>query len=285
MQIRTGARLLAAGALIAAAALAPSRAAAQQFRFGGVPWGISGDSLRPRVEGLGFRHVRTFENGDMRFRSDADVVVQAGFAGGKLVNVMEVRPIEVTAVEARFAAVTDSLKRALGAPGGTRPLIHLWERAFTYLEVSADSGIGGDPPAVRLWYRGPGGDQETFQRLGQTDVFAALDSTWVVLARLDDRRLSLEAASIARRPDGSYRARIRIDHTEIQRDPSGSFDNILYGFDIDCAGRRLQMRSRAAYAGKRQVRNDGGTTVWVPVRRGTFNEALLESVCAYVARK
>lgn len=285
MQLWTGARLLAAGASIAGAALAPSRAAAQQFQFGGVPWGISADSLRPRVEGLGFRHVRTFENGDMRFRSDADVVVLAGFASGKLVSLEEARPIERTALEARFAAVADSLKKALGAPSATRPLGALWERGFTFLEVNADSGSGGEPAAVRLWYRGPGSDHESLQRLGEVDPFTALDSTWVVLARDDDRRLALEAASIVRRTDGSYRTRVRIDHSDMQRDPTGAYDNIIYGFDVDCARRRYQMRSRAAYAGKRQVRNDSGATVWAPLRRGTLEESLVESVCAYVARK
>lgn len=237
------------------------------------------------MEGLGSRHVRTFENGDMRFRSDADVVVLAGFAGGKLVSLEEARPIERTAVDARFAAVTDSLKKTLGAPSATRPLAVLWQRGFTFLEVNADSGRGGEPPSVRLWYHGPGSDHETLQRLGDVDPFAALDSAWVVLARDDDRRLALEAASIVRRTDGSYRARIRIDHAETQQDPSGAHNNIVYGFDIDRAGRRLQMRSRAAYAGKRQVRKHSGATVWARVRRGTFEESLLDSVCAYVARK
>lgn len=284
MRIRTGARLLAACALIAGAALAPMRAAAQQIKFGDVPWGISADSLRPHAEGLGFRHVRTFENGDMRFRSDADVVLVGVFAAGKLVSVSEARPIGGAAVEARFAAVTDSLKRALGAPAETRPLAALWERGFTFLEVSADSGIGGEPPSVRLWYRGPGSEAVLQERLGSADPYPALDSVWVVLARADEGRLALEAASIARRADGSYRARIRMDHAKIQEDPTGPYDNILYGFDIDCAGRRLQMRSRAAFAGKRQVRNDSGATIWTPVRRGTFEESLLESVCTYVAR-
>ena len=276
----------AAGCAAAFALLALPRAAgAQQFRFQNVPWGITADSVRPRMEALGFRHVRTYENGDMRFRSDADVVIGAAMEMGKLVHIVESHPLVSGSLDARFSAVVDSLKQVYGTPDDTRPLAALWQRGFTYLQLHADSARGSEPAGIRFWWRGPGGDAAAMRRAGEGDSFAPLDSAWLVLVSMPERRLAIETASISRRADGSYRTRIRIDHAQMQHDPTGSFDALIYGYDVDCAGNRLQMRSRTAFVRGRQVRSDGGATVWVPTRQGTMQREVVRLVCEYVRRR
>jgi hypothetical protein len=277
-------RAAARVAALALLACLPRMAQAQQFRFADLPWGMAADSVRPRVEALGYRHVRTYENGDLRFRSDGDVVVMAGVAAGKVVSYLAFHPLTDGAIEARFNAVIDSLTKVYGAPGGTRPLAALWQRGFTYLEVFTDTAQGEQPAGVSLWFRGPEGFAEMMRRGGSEDSYAPLDSAWVILGRDERMRFAVEAASISRRPDGSYRARIRMDHATVQEDPTGRYDAIIYGFDFDCARRRLQMRSRTALFRGRQIRSENGATVWTPVRNGTPQAELVSVVCEHVKR-
>lgn len=263
--------------------LAPPRAAgAQTLRFANVPWGLVADSVRPRMEALGFRHVRTYETGDLRFRSEGDVLVQAGMAAGKLVNVVELRPVELASLGSRYSAVLDSLKRVYGSPADQEAGSAMWQRGFTFLEVHADSAQGDLPPGIRFWYRGPGSDSEGARRVGTPETFAALDSAWTVLVNVPEGRFALETATISRRPDGSYRTRIRMDYAAVREDASGSYDTIIYGYDVDCPGNRLQMRSRTVLRKGRQIRSDQGTTRWAPTREGTIQRELVRLVCEYV---
>jgi hypothetical protein len=260
----------------------PRVAEAQPLRFANVPWATAADSVRPRMEALGFRHVRTFETGDLRFRSDGDVVVQAGMAAGRLVNVVELRPAGTEALGSRYSAVLDSMKRVYGAPVEEEAGSAMWQRGFTFLEVHADSAQGDLPAAIRFWYRGPGSDAEGARRVGTPETFAALDSAWTVLVSVPEGRFALETATISRRPDGSYRTRVRVDYAAVREDPSGSYDTIIYGYDVDCPGNRLQMRSRTVLRKGRQVRSDQGATRWEPTREGTFQRELVRLMCEYV---
>jgi hypothetical protein len=260
----------------------PTVAAGQVFRFRDVPWGIGVDSARARMEALGFRHVRTDRRGDLHFRSDADVVLVAGFADRKLAIVSEARPVGGESLDARFAAVTDSLKRLYGPPTGPHPEAPLWERGFTWMEVQAVRGREGEPARIHIGHYGPAGWEEELRRQGKVDRFPPLDSTWVVISRSDEHRGAMELGSISRQPEGSYRVRMRRDYTQAQPDPPGPYHTIIVGVEVDCAKRRTRSWLRSTMWESRVVQSDRRSTPWSPEPPASGKTTLLDSICAYV---
>jgi hypothetical protein len=53
-------------------------------------------------------------------------------------------------------------------------------------------------------------------------------------------------------------------------------------FGYDCAGQRVQLRSRTALLRGRTVRTDQGATVWVSPRPNTQEALSLSLLCEYV---
>lgn len=274
-------RFLRAAALLLLT-VAPTAAAGQVYRFRDVPWGIGADSVRARMEALGFRHVSTDRRGDLHFRSDADVALLAGFTDGKLAIVSEARPVGRDSLDARFAAVTDSLKRLHGPPDEGWPEAPLWHRGFSLLDARAISGRGGEPDRIHIRYYSPAGVVEGDRRQGGVDRYPPLDSAWVVVSRSDKQRYAVEIGSISRQPDGRYRTRTRADYTQAQPDPPGPYHTIIIGLEIDCPARRMRRWIRTTLWEQRVVHSDRRLTAWAPDTPVPGKASVLDAVCAYV---
>lgn len=260
----------------------PTTAAGQVYRYRDVPWGIGADSVRARIEALGFRLERTDRRGDLHFRSDADVMLLAGFAEGKLAIVSEAQPVRGESLDARLAAVTDSLTRLHGPSVGPQPNAPVWEGGFSFMEVQAVSGREGEPGYIRIGHYGPAGLQEELRRQGKVDPYPPLDSAWVVVSRGETLRAAVELGSISRQPDGTYRIRTRMDFTEAQPDPPGPYHAIIIGVEIDCARRRMRRWIRTTMWERRVVDSDHRLMAWSPDPPASPRATLLGSFCAYV---
>lgn len=275
-------RALRRAALALAALLLPLPGAGQTFRFEGLDWGTPADTLQARMAALQWRHVRTYETGDLRFRSPEDRVAVAFFGAGRLVGVTVFHPVPAPELDSRHEAVMDSLTRAHGKPAGERAGVPFWLSGLTWLGVRKEEPGEDSLAAVALLFSGPGYSNEMRRRSGVKDPFPALGRAWTVLNVMQEGRLAVDTASISRQGPGVHRVRVRIDYPEVQPDLSGRFDALVYGYDFDCARRRTQMRSRTALLRGARVRHDEGATVWVPVRKGTTEEWQLDVVCQFV---
>jgi hypothetical protein len=270
--------------LLAAAAVLPVPVAAQQASFPRLPWSTPADSVLPRLEADGWRLLHANAEGDLWLGSD-DASLLVATRGGRLVEVQVEYPAP-TGVEARYRAITDSLRARFGEPtfadaGGNA----VWERGIASVRATLERGRGDEPPHVQLAYLGPGWIGVEIARLRLTDPFPSLEERWVVLRLYPEHRISLDTVAIGTQGPGTYRARLRIDFRSVQPDPSGRYDALIYGWDYDCRSRRVQMRSRTALLAGRQVRSDSGVTVWSPAPPNSQNGIQLDIVCGYVAAR
>ncbi len=161
------------GAILACAALlAGTRPAhAQEYAHPLAPWTITKDSLVARLRGVGLRVQR---NG--RWVSDAwttlasrSTSVSFAYDGGRLIAFgVEYRPGTGEEARSRFAALADSLQRALGPDGrfevrDTASSAWEWRHPTGEERVELDHGSRDDYerggpryPFVRISRRGPG---------------------------------------------------------------------------------------------------------------------------------
>lgn len=277
---------LCAAVACATTCLVTAPAAAQgHITFAGVPYGTPADSVRALLEARGFRHVRTYETGELRFRSDNDVVVVAMIGSGRLVGTLVWEPAADPA--ARLRAVADSLRRALGPPVDSVEGVRMWSRGRSALQVAIRPEQPGGEPMVAFLYSGPGMLDEGVRRgtVASDSRLPPLGPEWTVLGyNREGSRLAIDTTSISLRGAGVYRARVRIDEPEPVPDPSGRYDALVYGADYDCARRRTQLRSRTAILRGRTVRTDKGATIWIDPRPGSHEALALDLVCEYAAR-
>lgn len=272
-------RLLAAVVI----AITAGSGSAQGITFAGVPWTSTPDTVQARLEAAGWRHVRTWPDGTLRFRGEGDELLHAQMQQGKLVAIWVREPgADPAALQARTRVLADSFNARFGTPVHDRARTW-WSRGMTGVVLQTVPADQDGPPAVLLQYVGPGFPQMGMEP-GEPDPFPTLPEQWVVVSgRPGIERVALDTAVIQRRPDGSYRASLRVDYVQVVPDPSGAYDQIVYGFDIDCRQQRVMMRSRVVFRAGRQVRADQGVTVWAPARGNTRNGYLREAVCTYVA--
>ncbi|HEU4454169.1 MAG TPA: hypothetical protein VFR81_13960 [Longimicrobium sp.] len=279
-------RVTRALATLALSCAAPAAAAAQQQNatYAGIPWEMSADSFRARLDAAGMRHVRTMENGDLRFRNDADAIVMAMVRQGRVVSVEAFVPAPADSLQARYRAAVDSLRGVYGAPGARTDSMSAWIVGNSRLAV-VPRAAGSGPPHLYYFHSGPGYGDELARRSDVDDKFPALEPEWTILAVSPEARYAIDTVSVQRRSPGVYRARLRIDYAGPVDDPSGRHDSIIYAADYDCTGRRTQLRSRAVTLAGRRVREDAGSTVWLPARPNTPFGAQLDHVCRYVQRR
>jgi hypothetical protein len=269
-----------AAVAVTAAALAAPSLSAQQASFHGIAWGTSPDSVRSVMEGFGYHDVEVDSLGDLRFSTPSAQTV-ATFSVGRLVAVKVLNAVEARALDSRFAATADSLRAALGAPTDVRAPYVAWARGVSMVWVRKEAAAGDNPPLVTVIYQGPGlVDEMRLRESGK--ALPALPDGWLALSSNDFERFAIDTASMAARGNGIYRVRLRRSFAAVQPDPSGSFDTLILGWDVDCTRRRLQLRTRTAIRGGRVVRTDSGTTIWVPAAPGTSNAWELDIVCHYV---
>ncbi|HEX8694784.1 MAG TPA: surface-adhesin E family protein [Longimicrobium sp.] len=278
-------RICAAVSCTACLAAAPA-AAQNHITFANIPYGTPADSVRTLLEARGFRHVRTYETGELRFRSAGDVVAVAMIGSGRLVGTAVWEP--AADPEARLRAVVDSLRQALGPPVDSMDGFRAWARGRSAVLVGIRPEQPGGEPRLARVYHGPGIYDEAARRgaaSGESNL-PAPGPEWTVLGfNPRGARLAIDTTSISRSGAGVYRARVRIDEPEPVPDPSGRYDALVYGADYDCAKERTQLRSRTAILRGRTVRTDKGATVWVTPRPGSHEALALDLVCEYAARR
>jgi hypothetical protein len=268
--------------VLAAVCCATGAAAAQQeITFAGVPWEVAADSFRARLDAAGMRHVRTMENGDLRFRTDDDVVVMAFVRQGKVVGVNTLVPAPGDSLVARLRVVVDSLRGVYGEPGFRDDTVAAWVAGGTRVMVGVKGASGPAPPHVSYFFAGPGYADEIASRWGVDAAFPALEPGWTLLFISPEERYAIDTVSVQRRGPGVYRARLRIDYAEPNPDPSGRHDTVIYAAEYDCSRRRMQLRSRTALLAGRRVREDAGATGWLPANAATPFGAQLDQVCRY----
>jgi hypothetical protein len=276
-------------ALFVACAAPAALAAQQHITFAGVPWEMTADSFRARLDALGLRHVRTMENGDLRFRGvgdrEADAIVMAMVRQGRVVAIQAFIPEQPGALHERFRVVADSLRGVYGATALRSDTAAGWILGDSRLYVAPRAAAGPTPAHLSYFFSGPGYGDEYAARSDEDDRYAALEPGWTILVVTPEARYAIDTVSVQRRGSGVYRARLRVDYAEVVPDPSGRHDALIYAADYDCAGRRTQLRSRAAFLAGRKVREDAGSTVWLPARPNTAFGAQLDHVCRYAQRR
>lgn len=269
-------------AVLAVACCVPSTVLAQQeITFSGVPWELAADSFRARLDAAGMRHVRTMENGDLRFRTDADAVVMAVVRQGRVVAVHASVPAPGDSLGARLRVVVDSLRGVYGEPGLREDTAAAWITGSTRVVVRVHRAPGPTPPHVSYLFTGPGFADEVASRSGVDASFPALEPGWTLLFVTPEVRYAIDTVSVQRRGPGVYRARLRIDYARPEPDPSGRHDAVIYAAEYDCGRRRMQLRSRTALLAGRRVREDAGATGWLPANANTPFGAQLDYVCRY----
>jgi hypothetical protein len=277
------ARSLAAALVLACAA--PAALAAQRpITFSGIPWETPADSFRARLDAAGMRHVRTMENGDLRFRTETDAVVMAMVRQGRVVAVSALFPTSADSLRARFAAARDSLRGVYGAPPLNTDTAAGWSVGRARLFLSPQPAAGDAPPHVSYFFSGPGYDDEYASRSDVDDAYPALEPGWTILYLGPQARYAIDTVSVERRAEGVYRARLRVDYAEPVPDPTGRHDAVIYAADFDCGRRRTQLRSRTAILAGRRVREDAGSTMWIPANASTPFGVQLDHVCTYTRR-
>jgi hypothetical protein len=273
-----------AAALALACAVPAALAAQRTLTFSGVPWEMPADSFRARLDAAGTRHVRTMENGDLRFRTETDGVVMAMVGQGRVVAVSSFVPVPADSLRARFAAARDSLRGVYGPPPLDTDSAVGWAMGLTRLFLSPRPAAGDAPPHVSYFFSGPGYDDEFARSSDVDDAYPALEPGWTILNLGPQARYAIDTVSVERRGEGVYRARLRVDFAQPIPDPSGRHDAVIYAADFDCGRRRTQLRSRTALLAGRRVREDAGSTMWIPANGNTPFGVQLDHVCRYAQR-
>jgi surface-adhesin protein E len=275
-------RSFALRAALAAAVLArPGAAPAQQITFRDLPWGTPADSVRPRLEALGYRHLRPEPGGGGTFAESDSVSLSTVLGGGRLVGVQLYRRTAAPSPEAAVRSLSDSLARALGAPARGAGGELSWTRGRSGLALTARPGPAGHPSILRLHFHGPGHEDEMARRGAFRGVFPALEEAWTILHLAADRRVALDTTSLRPQAPGVFRARFRTDYAQARRTMDvGRFDALDLHADYDCAGRRWRIAQAALLLEGRRV--DGMTAPaagWQPETSDPFARRQLEAVC------
>jgi hypothetical protein len=275
--VRMRRALLSAAAFLALLPSAPLQGQ-QRIIFAGLPWGLPADSVRPRLEALGWRFIRTAEHGDPVFQRDS-VRAQAVIANGRLVQVNAVHPTRAANRQARLRFLVDSLPSLYGPPSNTTEDGSAWEGNLSSLAVTR--AVAGQS-AVMVVYLSAAAEHELNRRAGTRDPYPALTGGWIELARTSDRRMAVDTGTIAAVGQGVYRARVRFDRLEPQIGAGKRYDAIMYMGDHDCTGRRMIARGLALYF-QGQLVEEVGDSRWRPIDSANNEDLQMDLVCAIAA--
>lgn len=143
-------------------AAAPA-AGAQQLSIGGLTWGMAPEQAKARLEGQGYRFRGIDQDGDYVFWAprQGDLVVSVAPEKGVIgMQVTWMPPREQ--IPARFRALADSLRRALGRPSSAEEDGVTWERGGTTLYAFGHAV--GPIQAVGITVEGPDSEAELERR-------------------------------------------------------------------------------------------------------------------------
>ena len=218
----------------------PSRVHGQRITYAGVPWGLPADSVRPRMEALGWEANGTNAQGDLLFRRDSvRALTLTGDGGLQQVNVVYITT--PARREGRLRVLVDSLTGVYGPAATTRGNGAAWGGALSSLAATSMVTDSGASAVVALAYLGPGAQREHDRRAGQPDPFPPLTNEWIVLHRSGPRRMAVDTTAITALGDRVYRVRTRLDLAEPLREGRRSFNGLVQEHDYDCARRRTRL--------------------------------------------
>lgn len=232
-------------------------AGAQKIAYPGIAWGAQADSVRALLESRGFRADNVLDDGDRLFRGADSSWLRVDLRDERVIGVVVVDTTPPPNHQARFRALEDSLRAALGPPDETveEPrLMHLWAWGLTSVELGTD-GIGPGE-RVFLTLRGPG----WYDEMGRRREDPAMPAGFTIVSESAFMRLAIDTTARARTAAG-LRGRFRIQYDQpitptlngVAQDPMDAID---YEMEFDCAGRRARLIARATYLEGRRVASE-----------------------------
>jgi hypothetical protein len=250
MCFRSSVRRLA----LAFLAFVPATAlSAQQIALSGVPWGAPADSVRARLEAGGYAFERASDSGDHLYRRGDGAWVAATLRAGRAIGFAFTDAARGDGVDARYAALADSLRAALGEPDESgkqgsepRPAL-LWVAGLASVEL----WVEGPSPTrqVVVSWRGPGWHDEMARRREEPLPPAG----FTIVGTSPFLRIAIDTTTGA-----GQRARFRIEYRQpvtpnvggVQQEP---MDVAEYEMDVDCAGRRTRLVARTTFLEGRRL--------------------------------
>jgi hypothetical protein len=263
-------------------------ASAQNFAYPGIAWGDPADSVRARLEARGFLHSQVLERGDQVFLAADSSWLRLEVRENRAIGVAVVDTVQGAQVAARFAALADSFRTALGEPddttGGSQP-VHRWVSGFTSFSVRIAGA--GDLARIQTHWRGPGWHDEMDRRGDTPD----LPPGFTTIRHYHLLRVAVDTAATGRRTAGGMRGRFRIEYDHpitprlngVDQEP---MDAVEYEMELDCRGRRARLIARATYLqGRRLMSERPDAQAWSIPQPGGHYARGLESICAVYRRR
>lgn len=269
--------------LLLALCAIPSAAAAQRLAFPGVPWGTPTDSARARIEAQGFVLDSVLENGDRIFHRADRTWLTASFREGRALGITVVDPAQRPAVEARFAALADSLQGQLGVPAYRDSIQLWWEAGRGELRLVTVFRKG---PQVETHWRGPGWYDEMYRRrrLREPEL-REIPRGFTIVSSTAVSYVSVDTTTLARQADGVLRGRFRIDYAQPVGPDTAQYDAAEYEMEYDCAGGRTRLLRRVTWlAGARRGDHAWTRIPWAPPAPGNHYARGLAAVCRAARR-
>jgi hypothetical protein len=213
--------------------------------FSGIPWRLAGDSARRLIEQRGFTWSREIEDGDVEYSRADGALLLSTLQNGRLVGVTLIDPTRGAAVNARFQAVADSLRAALGPPDTANARFATWERALTSVDV--ENAVTGTARHVEIRWHGPGWYDEInrraeYERPGEVN-FSPRPAGYTIVSANGFARIAVDTTRLVRR-GGVLHGRFRIEYVRTVGPDSAMYDTAEYDMDFDCAGNRTRLTSR-----------------------------------------
>jgi hypothetical protein len=241
--------------IVGIACLAPSAAAAQGVTFPGIRWGEPADSVRARLVAGGFTFQRGIDGGDQLFLRADSAWLRTDLRDGRLIGVVLVDRAPPERVEARYRALADSLRSAMGEPDEAESESYRaqrWVAGFSSLELRMNRT--GGLRQVELAWRGPGWYDEMARRGEEAPAPAG----YTIVAATPFHRIAIDTTVTPPRGSVDRRGRFRIEYRQpitpmvdgVAQDP---IDAVEYEMDVDCAGNRTRLVGRATYLQGRRL--------------------------------
>ncbi|HSU15055.1 hypothetical protein [Longimicrobium sp.] len=270
-------RILSAFFVLPCLASTAASLPAQEIRFAGIPWETPVDSVRARIEALGWPFHTATPSGDLAFvrRDRAEVNVYVD--GSRVIRFVQIDAARGAGVEARFRALVDSLQALLGEPIDQRPEMRVWEHGLTSLSVAVIPDAHTGKGTVQLQWRGPAFLDAMERR--ESD-FPSLPAGWTTVRSAPGSRTLANTSQVERRVGGVLAAVSRIEYVNARTVGIVQFDGVEFRMEFDCAAGRVRVMGGAVYLrGQRKSFDTPAAAAWVPALAGTDPARVLDAVC------
>jgi hypothetical protein len=266
-------------------------ASAQKLVFHQIAWDTPAESVRARVDSLGFTFDREADGGDHLFRREDGAWLRAYLRNGRVMGFLLIDPARGEQVPDRFRVLADSLQAALGAPDemdeeqdGRSRQNRLWEAGLASVSVGVFRVRSVDQ--VEVMWRAPGWYDEMARRADEPPPPAGFTTVSVT----PFLQMAVDTTVRGPRGGGALRGRFRIKyHQPVTPQLNGvaqaALDAVVYEMDFDCAARRTRLIARTTYLeGREQGSHRPTSQAWaVPQPDGHYDKGL-DVVCRAARR-